>query len=275
MKTKNLLWSLLITLLVTGFSACSTDEPEDPNKGTGTTDPETETLTYTIDFEDVELGENGYWNGSDLSGEVKTEESWGETITKYYGGFSSEIANFSNIYTAEWYSWSGFACSNHVDAQTEGFGNQYSVMAAKGANNSKQFAIANSDGATFECPQNEHGYFTIESIMLTNSTYAYFSMKNGDSYGKIFSSEDKDWFKVTITGYKGEKETGTVDYYLADFRDGKAFISNTWEKVDVSSLAEVDKVTFSFSSSDMGEYGMNTPAYVCIDNILFTQEIEK
>jgi hypothetical protein len=29
----------------------------------------------------------------------------------------------------------------------------------------------------------------------------------------------------------------------------------------------IHKIAFSFESSDMGDWGMNTPAYACIDNI--------
>jgi hypothetical protein len=84
-----------------------------------------------------------------------------------------------------------------------------------------------------------------------------------------------DWFKVTITGYLNNVQTSSVDYYLADFRNGKSFISRSWNKVDVSALGKVDKVTFAFSSSDNGAFGMNTPAYVCIDDIEFTQTVSK
>ena len=46
-----------------------------------------------------------------------------------------------------------------------------------------------------------------------------------------------------------------------------------WEKVNLSAMCKVDSVAFSFSSSDNGDFGMNTPAYVCIDNIEFSQTI--
>ena len=66
-----------------------------------------------------------------------------------------------------------------------------------------------------------------------------------------------------------------MEYYLADFRDGKSFVLDNWSKVDVSILGDVDKLQFEFASSDTGDYGVNTPTYVCIDNIEFVQTFEK
>ncbi len=259
MKVRNLVVVCILALSL-GFISCSNDSDK-------------EIKEYLITFEDVDLGEKGYWNGDDMEVEgVNEEEFWGME-TYYYNSFKSGIASFNNKYAVDY--WSGFACSNHTDTVTPGYINQYSVITGRGANNSKQFAVANSDNATFECPKNEYGFFTIHSIMMTNNTYAYSSMRDGDGDAKQFNSEDEDWFKVIIKGYKENVETGRVDYYLADFRNGKEFLSDSWEKVDLSTLGKVDKIIFSFDSSDKSEYGMNNPAYVCIDNILFTQEIEK
>ncbi|HET7732213.1 MAG TPA: DUF4465 domain-containing protein, partial [Paludibacter sp.] len=104
-----------------------------------------------------------------------------------------------------------------------------------------------------------------------NSTYAYLDMKNGSLYSKKF--EAGDWFKVIIKGFKSKVQTSSVEVYLADFRDGKREILKTWKKVDLSTLNQVDSVAFNFDSTDKSTWGMNTPAYVCIDNIEFTQTI--
>ena len=61
--------------------------------------------------------------------------------------------------------------------------------------------------------------------------------------------------------------TGTKDYYLADLRDeAKAYIINDWRYVDLSGLGKVKTIGFEMSSSDTGDWGMNTPAYFCFDN---------
>ena len=91
-------------------------------------------------------------------------------------------------------------------------------------------------------------------------------MINGDGYAKKFGKGD--WFKLTITGYDADDQvTGTKEYYLADLRDeATAYIINDWRYVDLSSLGKVKKLGFELSSSDTGDYGMNTPAYFCFDN---------
>lgn len=219
--------------------------------------PDTVTPTTLVDFEGVTLNSNGYWNGSDLTGE-----------------FVSVNSTFKNSYTAAWASWSGFACSSNNDTLTAGYGNQYSVIAGLGALKSKQFAVA-YDSAAFVCPANSYGYFNIKSLYITNSTYAYLGISNGKygtgGMGRKFVSGD--WFKVTITGYKANVKTSSVDVYLADFRDGKSIILKSWQKVDVSALGQVDLITFTFDSTDKSGGWLNTPAYACIDDIEFTQTI--
>jgi hypothetical protein len=60
--------------------------------------------------------------------------------------------------------------------------------------------------------------------------------------------------------------TGKVEFYLADFRNGKSLIVKDWTYVDLSSLKLVDRIKCTLTSSDNGDYGMNTPGYFCIDN---------
>jgi hypothetical protein len=201
-----------------------------------------------ITFEEVALTDS-VWTGSNAAGRF--------TVS----GF-----NFENTFTQfDWgSSWKGFACSEKIDTQTAGYTNEYSVIAGVGAAKSAKFAVV-YDTATVIC----NASVKLSSMMLTNNTYAYLDMENGSLFTKKFAAND--WFKVTITGYKNKIKTTSVDYYLADFRDGKTFISNSWNKVDVSTLGEVDMFSFAFDSSDKGEWGVNTPKYVCIDNIAYSE----
>lgn len=234
------------------------------------TAPNPNVARFVATFEDVNLGEQGFWNGNDLSGEPQTEDSYGTTVTNYYGSFTSGVFNFENVYTKEWGSYKGFACSSLTDTVTSGFGNQYSPKAGKGANGSAQFALAFDSGATFNCTYKE-GYTTntLKSVMVTNGTYAYNEIRDGGGYTRKF--EEGDWFKVTFTGYKGETETGSVDYYLADFRDGKTYINKEWVRLDLTPLADATTVVITFDSTDKGQFGINTPQYVFIDNLTIEQ----
>jgi hypothetical protein len=99
-------------------------------------------------------------------------------------------------------------------------------------------------------------------------------MKNGDDFSKKFrgtTGTDPDWLKVSIAGIaEAGDTTGIIDYYLADFRaenSNNDVLIDQWEWVDLTSLGEISKLRFSLSSSDNGMWGMNTPAYFCIDQL--------
>ena len=81
---------------------------------------------------------------------------------------------------------------------------------------------------------------------------------------------DTDWFKLTIWGYTGGNLTvDSVEFYLADYRfpnNSQDYIIKDWNWVDLISLGAIDSLTFVLSSSDVGSFGMNTPAFFAIDN---------
>ena len=144
----------------------------------------------------------------------------------------------------------------------------YNSAAGKGAEDSKTYAVFNVNdwtpkGVEVLAADGEE----VSGFYVTNAAYSYTSMINGDDYAKKFGQDD--WFKLTVTGYDAAGEqTGTVDFYLADLRDAQAsYILKTWRWVDLTSLGKVKRLGFSLSSSDNGTYGMNTPAYFCLDNL--------
>ena len=228
---------IMITLAIAFFASCEKQK----------------TYTDFIDFEDINLGTEGYWNGSDGS-----------------GGFAAGNAFFYNDYNDNWQSWSGFSVSNHTDNLTPGYQNQYSSIAGSGADGSAQYAVLYSylsDSIEFDIPQK------VTNIALCNSTYAYFNMLNGDQFSEKFGGPDgseSDYFELIISGVN---ETGVVagtyTITLASFNNAgfPDFIGNAWTDVDLSPLGFIKKLVFSFDSSRKNEFGILTPTYICIDNI--------
>ncbi|GAF91706.1 unnamed protein product, partial [marine sediment metagenome] len=115
----------------------------------------------------------------------------------------------------------------------------------------------------------------VEGLYVTNNNYVCYAMLDGDAFSKKFggdSGNDPDWFLLTITGKDVDGVvTSTVDFYLADYRfaDNSAdYIVNTWQYVDLTSLGAVKSLEFSLSSSDVGDWGMNTPAYFALDTLM-------
>jgi len=75
---------------------------------------------------------------------------------------------------------------------------------------------------------------------------------------------------LRIFGYLNGEKTDSVDFYLADFRfedNTQDYIVDTWEMVDLSTLGKIDQLGFTLSSSDNGDWGMNTPGYFFIDEL--------
>ena len=204
-------------------------------------------------FESIQLDSASWWNGSDGS-----------------GGFSSGGFWFPNVYNQEWGSWSGFSVSNMKDSTTAGWDNQYSAIPASGVNGSENYAVVYTSGELkmeFDDPVFLSGFYA------TNSTYTYLAMKNGDAYSKKFGGEngdEPDYFKLVVSGadVAGNK-TGEIEFFLADFtaeNNENDYILNSWKWVDLSSLGVVTTIQFSLESSDVGDWGMNTPAYFCMDD---------
>lgn len=190
-------------------------------------------------------------------------------------GFNSGLAHFPCVYdTAFGGFWvSGFAYSNMKDSITSGYMNQYAAKTAAGYNNSTIYTVAYGQTNTVHLRGAALGK-PVKGVYLTNSTYAYNSMRDGDFFAKKFggvSGNDTDWFKLTIKGYlKDTLGKDSVDFYLADFRNAdntKDSILKYWKWADLQSLGPVDSLQFSLSSSDNGAFGMNTPAYFCMDDL--------
>ncbi len=214
----------------------------------------------TVDLENLNTGSSLYWNGSDGAGK-----------------FQSSGVTFENNYNSSWGSWDGFVYSQKGDIATSGYSNQYSVYDP--ANGTNKFAIYyppfGADAfATFATGIE----YTPKSISVCNSTYAALTMKNGDSnsFAKKFggtSGNDKDWFKMTAIGFNAAGDSvKSVEFYLADYRSDdntKDFIINKWTTFNLAPLGKINKITFRFSSTDNGTWGMNTPAYVCLDNFKY------
>lgn len=226
---KKVILAALFCCTVFGFTACDDDDDDDVK-------------TVTITFESANLGETGYINN-----EAYVESGY----------------TFNNNFDDQYGSWDGFAVSNQTDMETEGYQNQYSVYGNGGANGSKQFGVifmgfTENPNITF----NDGAAFKPVSAQFALTTYTYLSTQKGDSFAKKFG--EGDFFRVTVTGIAADGTAKNIDIDAINIDKNIAFTS--WTKVDLSELGEVVKLEFIFSSSDNGDWGMNTPGYIAIDN---------
>ena len=91
----------------------------------------------------------------------------------------------------------------------------------------------------------------------------------------MVSSNDPDWFKLTVYGSDalGNVLSNNVEFYLADYRSSDSasdYIINDWQELDLTSLSDAECLYFNLSSSDTGDFGMNTPGYFALDNVSYT-----
>ena len=209
-------------------------------------------------FEDLTLAPESYWDGSDAS-----------------GGFTSGGFFFENNNSGWWKGWS---YSNVTDNTTPGIGNEFSAIPGSGVDGSSNYGVAfgwDDPFALFGRPRTElAGPRVIDGPYFTNTTYAYLSMLNGDAFAKQFgglTGDDEDWFLLTITGLNGETETGTVEFFLADYRfanNALDYIVDQWTWVDLTSLGEVTALEFDLGSSDVSGGFLNTPSYFAMDTLV-------
>lgn len=228
----------------------------------------------TLTFEPLLSQVDTFWNGSDMS-----------------GGFTESPSQwrlfFENNYNATWSSWEGFAYSSMRDDTSRGYTNQYSCIAGKGVDSSDVYVVGFQGylglptiQSVFPVANRAVGGDSLYGVYVNNSTYAYYSMLEGDLVGKKFGdtigpgdtvadgTNGEDWFMLTI--FDGNNDS--VDFYLADYRfanDSLDYIIKDWTWVDLSSLDISFGLQFKLRSSDNDPlYGMNTPAYFCLDNLI-------
>lgn len=89
----------------------------------------------------------------------------------------------------------------------------------------------------------------------------------------------KGYVKLTVTGFRGTNQTGTVDFWMACRPDidpanpEYSFVLGDWFRVDLATLGTVDKLLFNLSSDYVDDDGNNmTPPYFCLDGIRLRKE---
>jgi hypothetical protein len=170
--------------------------------------------------------------------------------------------------------YANFNCANHTDTVTPGYLNMWSNITGKGVLNSGNYGIAyvETDYSLATAPTipvsvkltgSAAGHL-VAGAYFTNSVYAYRYMLDNNFY-----DNGNHWFKLVIRGYLNNTQSAdSVIFTLADYSTtGTPVLVNTWQWANLTSLGNVDSLTFDLISSDAGSFGINTPAYFAIDNL--------
>jgi hypothetical protein len=210
----------------------------------------------------VNIGKDTFYNGSDDA-----------------GGISAGYLFFNNSFNPDWNSWSGWSLSSKLDNTTPGYENQFGCINTEKAS----FYVAGGQRTEIRSPYLEDrenllfkklvvGPYPM-SISITNSTYAALDMEQGSGFSKKFGGtdgNDPDYFRILVNYIDATDNVLKVDtVYLADFRfedNSQDYILKDW--LDIKTFDQKDlffnKIVFTLESSDVGMFGMNTPAYFCL-----------
>ena len=203
----------------------------------------------TATLENLYLDSESYWNGS-----------------KGCGYFLSGSYKFHNGADDKYSYYYDCMYSNQTATTFAGLQDQWRNVVGKGYDNSENYGVVYPQPGTIDVLNKENGD-SIRGFYITNTPYAYSSIKNGDSMSGAF--QKGDYFKLIVIGKRADGTKKQVEYYLADYRAEKEadrYIVDTWQWVDLSSLGEVKSVSFKMEGTKKNNYGLTTPAYFAFDN---------
>ncbi len=231
-------------------------------------------------------------------------ESWTWTDKNYWADTFSDTGIYAEFFDSQVYSigrnafedseyWYGFTVSkNASDADmTSAAGgwvdNQWGCM-AKGGIESVEAGVITVDSdkpyliayaASFNGPKacgfkfNDGESHKAKGAYVTNHPWAYYNVTVGDGVYTHKFEHEGDYYKIIATGYLNGEITGTVDFTLAEFKDGNLYACKDWTWFDLSDLGEVDEIFFVVDGSDQTGGYLNTAAYFCMDRVIVEGEI--
>lgn len=203
---------------------------------------------------DYETEGKSVWNGH-------TKDVWTLTYSEEDAA-SMLLANdgkfmFEHNATAAYDSWGGFTISKNA-ADTL---NQFACAAKGGVKGvGSPFIVAYYQEYLGALTLTFDNFYYPKEIYVCQDMVTLLSLQNGDSFAKKFTA--KDTLALHISGLdENDANTDTVTYYLAV----DSVFNQAWTKIDLSSIGYCYALEFSMTSTDTGQWGMNTPAYFALD----------
>jgi hypothetical protein len=238
--------------LVCGFAMSFTSCSNDDN-------PVNVKKTATISFEGATLNADGYWCGDENG--VKYD-NWGSET--YACSYAEQGVVFPVNYIPSWASWTGFAVSNRTETT---FANtnpdQFNNITGK-AHSGNNFCVVYTWGEEIEFDKP----VTVKGFWYTNDAWTVDAILNGDgmSPGKF---ESEDWLTCYVMPTPAEG-VGGARYEINLAKDGDYV--KEWKYCDLSEVdafKNIKSISFGFDGSKKNDYGVTTPTYMCIDDIVF------
>lgn len=227
--------------------------------------------------------------------EFNTENgSWTGTYDDDATSIDSQVFSFVHGSMGEWNTWWGFTASNSSDntRPENTLTHQWSNMAPGGIVLNEDGEVKlDSFGAPVVSPEvpymvafyspwmsarpvdmvfNDGKSYEAVGVYLNLNSYPYYSIEYGDSFARAFTNGDR--YTVTIHGITPDESEKTIEVELASYSNGDLTINRGWKYVDLSPLGTINELFFTIDSTDSGDYGMNTPAYFCLDKLIVASD---
>lgn len=192
----------------------------------------------------------------------------------YRLGYENDDMLFDYFENEEYGYWGGFVQSKMFDLDPANglYENQYSAFNS-GAASGDSFLLYYYDSFNEPCDIICKKPLFLQSVKLNLTTYTYASITNEDinAFARMF--DEGDYLKVIFTPYVYMDGVDTpsgqsVECYVVDYRDGKRFVADDWQKFDLNISAPY-RVRVAIETTDVGEWGANTPLYICMDDLTY------
>lgn len=237
-------------------------------------------LTKPLNPEQLNFDEDGAWDGV-YKGEDGVQEyfeaqifimshtaSYGGTVWDGFAPCKSTVMTDNASYVVGCMAGGGIALDDSGDVTTDDNGNV-------GIDATVPYLVGyyNTMGTDLPSCQiffNDGLQHEVVGVYVTNFPTAFYNCLYGNGYTSPFVNGDK--FTLTIHGVAADQTEKTVEVDLVKY-DGDMFQAiRSWKYVDLSSLGAVESIYFTMSSTDAGEWGMNTTAMFCLDKLMVKTE---
>ena len=219
-------------------------------------------LVEFIGFEELKsiIPSGEVWNGSNGQTQYVAPDSIFQAKLSMNIGWDTSWGGY-------WKNQWAFSRKNVTTLEPSDFSKHlYASKAGQGAEEGGEVYAIGTQNASFVNPDPVNQF--LDGFYISNTTFAYNSMAFGDNFAKKFNAVDKDSFILNIHLYLNGTLQKTQQVILADFRSDdttKHFLLDTWQFVGLT--ATTDSIHFELQSSDVGDFGINTPLYFALDKI--------
>ena len=190
---------------------------------------------------------------------------------EYAYGYENDTFKLEYFYNEEYAYWGGFVQSKVKDTDPANglFTNQYAVYNSAAASG-ESFMLFYYDAYNEPCDIRLKKDVTLSEVKLNLTTYTYASITNEaiNDFARTF--DEGDYLKVVFTSMKGNEVKGVEECYVVDFRDGKREMATDWNEYLLTNLGEgYNRVRVTIETTDVGEWGANTPLYIAMDDLTY------